>query len=60
MMARLAREGILGSLSKVHLSICEPYMIVKATGKPFDKIKMTASVLEVVHCDICTPMNLMA
>ena len=36
-MNRLAREGLLGSLANIDLSICESCLVIKATRKPFDK-----------------------
>ncbi|MBE2321372.1 GAG-pre-integrase domain-containing protein, partial [Solirubrobacter sp. CPCC 204708] len=36
-MTRLAREGLLGSLTKVDLDLCEPCLAGKACRKPFGK-----------------------
>lgn len=34
-MAKLARVGLMGSLAKAHLPICEPCLAGKATRRPF-------------------------
>ncbi|KAL0284939.1 UNVERIFIED_CONTAM: hypothetical protein Scaly_2834200 [Sesamum calycinum] len=60
MMTRLAREGLLGSLTKVNLPTCEPCMVGKACRKPFGKAKRATHPLELVHSDICRPMNVRA
>ncbi|KAL0437841.1 UNVERIFIED_CONTAM: Copia protein [Sesamum radiatum] len=59
-MTRLAREGLLGSLTKVNLPTCEPCMAEKACRKPFGKAKRATHPLELVHSDICGPMNVRA
>ena len=59
-MARLAREGLLGSLSRVNLPTCEPCLAGKACRKPFGKAKRASHVLDVIHSDICGPMNVKA
>ncbi|KAL0282691.1 UNVERIFIED_CONTAM: hypothetical protein Sradi_7254400 [Sesamum radiatum] len=59
-ITRLAREGLLGSLAKVNLPTCEPCMAGKACRKPFGKAKRATHPLELVHSDICGPMNVRA
>ena len=59
-MARLAREGLLGPLAKVNLPICEPYLADKACGKPFGEAVRATQSLELIHLDICEPMNVKA
>ncbi|KAL0316519.1 UNVERIFIED_CONTAM: Retrovirus-related Pol polyprotein from transposon TNT 1-94 [Sesamum radiatum] len=59
-MTRLAREGLLGSLAKVNHPVCEPCMVGKACRKPFGKAKRPTCPLELVHSDICGPMNVRA
>ena len=44
-MTRLAREGLLGSLTKVDLQLCEPFLADKACRKPFGMIKRVAHPL---------------
>uniref|UniRef100_A0A2N9HTN5 Integrase catalytic domain-containing protein n=1 Tax=Fagus sylvatica TaxID=28930 RepID=A0A2N9HTN5_FAGSY len=56
-MTRLAREGLLGSLAKVDLPICEPCLVGKACRKPFGKVVRATQLLELIHSDICRPMN---
>ena len=60
MMTRSAREGLLGPLAKVNLPVCEPCMAGKAIRKPFGKAVRATSPLELVHSDICGPMNVRA
>uniref|UniRef100_A0A2N9EY28 Integrase catalytic domain-containing protein n=1 Tax=Fagus sylvatica TaxID=28930 RepID=A0A2N9EY28_FAGSY len=59
-MARLAREGLLGPLAKVDLCICEPCLVGKACRKPFRKAMKATQPLELIHSDICGPMNVKA
>ena len=54
---RMTREGLLGSLTKVDLQLCEPCLAGKACKKPFGKTKRAAQPIELVHSDICGPMN---
>ena len=56
-MTRLAREGLLSSLTKVDLQLCEPCLTGKACRKPFGTTKRVANPIELVHSDICGPMN---
>ena len=41
-MTRLVREGLLGSLTKVDLQLCEPCLASKACTKPFGTTKRVA------------------
>ncbi|KAL0322195.1 UNVERIFIED_CONTAM: Copia protein [Sesamum calycinum] len=59
-MTRLAREGLLGSLAKVNILVCEPCMAGKACRKPFGKAKRATRPLELVNSDICGSMNVRA
>ena len=59
-MVRLAREGLLGPLAKVDLPICEPCLAGKACRKPFGKTVRATQPLELIHSDICGPMNVKA
>ena len=59
-MTRLAKEGLLGMLSQVRLSRCEPCLVGKATKKPFAKAFRALSSLELIHSDISGPLNLRA
>ena len=56
-MTQLAREGLLVSLTKVDLQLCEPCLAGKACRKPFGTKKRVAHLIELVHSDICGPMN---
>ena len=59
-LKKLARTGLLGSLAKVKLPICEHYFTGKAIRLPFGKAKRTTSKLQLIHLDICDPMNMRA
>jgi transposase InsO family protein len=59
-MTRLAREGLLGPLAKVDVPICEPCLAGKACRKPFGKAMRATQPLELIHSDICGPMNVKA
>jgi len=59
-MTRLAKEGLLCSLTQVRLPKCEPPLAGKATKKPFGKPSRALSSLELIHSDICGPMNVRA
>ena len=52
MMTRLARKGLLGSLTKVDLQLCEPCLVGKACRKPLETIKRATHPIELVHSDI--------
>ena len=56
----MAREGLLGSLAKVKLSICEHCLAGKATRLPSGKVKRATSKLQLIHSDICGPINVRA
>lgn len=57
---RLAREGLLGSLAKVNMPICEPCLEGKAYKKPFGKAKKANFSLDLVHSDIYGFINVRA
>ena len=59
-LARLAREGLLGSIANVSLPICEPCLVGKAYRKPFGKATRATHPLELVHLNTCGPMNVKA
>ena len=59
-MTKLARESLLGPLSKVHLPTCESCLVGKACRKPFGKATRVTHALELVYSDICRPMNVKA
>lgn len=56
-MARLTQEGLLSSLAKVNLPICEPCFADKVCGKPFGKATRATEPLQVIYSDICRPMS---
>jgi len=59
-MSQLAKEGLLDQLTEVKLPRCESCLAGKATAKPFDKASRASSPLELIHSDICGPMNVKA
>jgi len=56
-VSRVAKEGLLGRFTKVKLPKCESCLAGKATAKPFGK---ASSPLELIHSNICGPMNVKA
>ena len=56
-MNRLAKERLLGTLDKIELSTCEHCLVGKTTRKPFGKGTRVESPLQLIHLDICGPMN---
>lgn len=56
-MSRLAKGGLLDQLTKVELPRCEPCLAGKATKKPFGKAMRVSVPLELIHSDICGPVN---
>ena len=57
---RLAKEGHLNRLTRVKLPRCELCLADKATIKPFSRAMRASSSLELIHYDICGPMNVKA
>ena len=47
-------------MPKLNLPICEHCLAGKATRLPFDKAKRATSKLQLIHSDICGPMNVRA
>jgi len=54
---RLAKEGLLDRITRVKLPRCEPCLAGKAIIKHFSKAIRASSPLELIHSDICGPMN---
>ena len=59
-MTRLSREGLLGPLTKVNLPTCKHCLAGKSTRKPFGKGIRATVPLELIHSDVCGPMNVRA
>uniref|UniRef100_A0A2N9IEQ3 Reverse transcriptase Ty1/copia-type domain-containing protein n=1 Tax=Fagus sylvatica TaxID=28930 RepID=A0A2N9IEQ3_FAGSY len=59
-MTRLAREGLLGPFAKVNLPTYEHCLAGKSTRKPFEKVIRAMVPLELIHFDVCGPMNVRA
>ncbi|XP_019261101.1 PREDICTED: uncharacterized protein LOC109239051 [Nicotiana attenuata] len=56
-MNRLANEVHLGSFSKIDMPTCENCLAGKITRKPFGKAKRVVFPFQLIHSDICGPMN---
>lgn len=56
-LKRLVKTGLLGSIDKLDLSICEQCFARKGKRLPFDKAKRVNFPLELVHPNICGLMN---
>ena len=59
-MNGLAKEGLLGNLNKVELSTYEHCLVGKTARKPFGKGTRAEFPLQLIHLDICGPMNIRA
>jgi len=67
-LSKLAKEGLLDQITKAKLPKCESCLADKATAKPFDKAiakpfckaSRASSPLELIHSNICGPMNVKA
>ena len=59
-MNRLARDGLLGQIAKINLPTCEHCLLGKSTSKPFGKATQAFIPLQLVHSNICGPMNVRA
>ena len=59
-MDRLARDGLLRPITKVELSTCEYCLQGKATRKPLGKAIRAELPFQLIHSDICGPMNVRA
>ena len=59
-MNRLAKEGLLGPLKKVNLPTCPNCLEEKMKRKPFGKAIRAQIPLQLVHSDVCGPMNVRA
>lgn len=59
-MSRLAKQGLLGDLQKVELPTCEHCLKGKLTRKPFGKATRAEFPLQLIHSDVCGPMNVRA
>ena len=59
-LKRLAKAGLLGSIEKIDLPICEHCLARKATRLPFGKAKRATLPLQLIHSDIYSLMNVRA
>ena len=56
-MYRPVRNDMLGSLTEIELPLCENCIAGKTTKKPFSKGIRAEKPLQLIHSDICGPMN---
>ena len=56
-LSRLVKSKLLGSLTKVNLPTCESCLAGKATRKSFGKAHRASAPLDLIHSDICGPLN---
>ena len=56
-MYRLARKGMLDPLTKIDLPIYENCLTGKTIKKPFSKGIRAEKLLQLIHSDICGPIN---
>ena len=59
-MNRLAEEVLLGPLKKVNLPTCPNCLKGKMERKPFEKAIRAQTPLQLVHSNVCGPMNMKA
>ena len=58
---RLVKEGILGNLVLQLMEVCESCLERQMTKRPYlAKGKKTNALLELVHSDVCGPINIRA
>ena len=51
---------MLGPLAKIDLPICVNCLARKTIRKPFEKRIRVENLLQLIHSDICRPMNVRA
>ena len=56
-LKRLAKANLLGSIEKIDFPIYEQCLIGKAIRLSFGKVKRAIFLLQLIHSDICDPMN---
>lgn len=59
-MNYLAKDGFMGQLANISLLICEHCLTGKSIIKPFGKAKRVEYPFQIVHSNICGPMNVRA
>ena len=59
-LKRLTKACLLGSIDKIDIPVCEQYLVGKATRLPFGEAKKACFPLELIHYEICGPMNVRA
>ena len=59
-LKRLAKAGLLGPTKKIDLLVCGQCLVGKEKILPFGKAKRATLPLELIHSDICCPMNIRA
>ena len=56
----MCSSDLLSNLEKVKLSTCEHCLKGKLTRKPFGKATRAEFPLQLIHSDVCSPMNVRA
>ena len=59
-LKRLAKDGLLEPIEKIDLPVCEKCLARKAKRLPFGKVRSATLPLELIHSDICSPLNIRA
>ena len=59
-MIKLAKEGLLGAIPNMEMSLCKNCLAGKATRKPFGKGIRAKNPLKLIHSDIWGPMSVRA
>ena len=59
-MNRLAKEDLLRPFKKVNLPNCLNCLKGKMERKPFEKVIKAQILMQLVHSDVCGPMNVRA
>src|SRR3954467_3240962 len=60
-MKKLHVDGLLESLDYESLDACKPCLMGKMTKTPFSgTMKQAIDLLEIIHTDVCGPMNIKA
>ena len=59
-LKKLTKASLLRYIEKIDLPICEHYLVGTTTRLPFGKAKRATLPLQLIHYDICGPMNVRA
>ena len=56
-ITRMVRDRLLPNIGKVEYPTCEPFLNEKMVKKPFPKRTRHSELLDLIHTDICGPLN---